>query len=169
MAFAVQNYQDSKTILDTGGADKLLGKGDMLFSPRGIEPFRVQGCFISTQEINNVVSFVKQHNESYYDESIAKAINKEDDTTQSGDIGTQDEGNGFDPLMPECLKLVIKNGCASASMLQRRFSIGNPKAARIIDQMEVAKFIGPSNGSKPRTVYITAEQFKEIFGESIDD
>lgn len=169
MAFAVQNYQDSKTILDTGGADKLLGKGDMLFSPRGIEPFRVQGCFISTQEINNVVSFVKQHNECYYDESIAKAINKEDDTTQGGDVGTQDEGNGFDPLMPECLKLVIKNGCASASMLQRRFSIGNPKAARIIDQMEVAKFIGPSNGSKPRTVYITAEQFKEIFGESIDD
>lgn len=171
MAFAVQNYQDSKTILDTGGADKLLGKGDMLFAPRGVEPFRVQGCFISTQEIHNVVSFVKQHNESYYDESIAKAINKEDDTTQNngGDITPQEDGNGFDPLMPECLKLVIKNGCASVSMLQRRFSIGNPKAARIIDQMELAKFIGPSNGSKPRTVYITAEQFKEIFGESIDD
>ena len=170
MAFAVQNYQDSKTILDAGGADKLLGKGDMLFSPRGNEPFRVQGCFISTQEINNVVSFVKQHNESYYDESIAKAINKEDDTTQGGDDGEmQNTDTGFDPLMPECLKLVIKNGNASVSMLQRRFSIGNPKAARIIDQMELAKFIGPSNGSKPRTVYITAEQFKEIFGESIDD
>ncbi len=170
MAFAVLNYQDSKTILDTGGAEKLLGKGDMLFSPRGIEPFRVQGCYISTQEINNVCAFVKEHNESYYDEEIEKAINKQDDTSAGADLDSgEDSGNGFDPLMPECLKLVIKNGCASASMLQRRFSIGNPKASRIIDQMEVAKFIGPSNGSKPRTVYITAEQFKEIFGEGIDD
>ncbi len=170
MAFAVLNYQDSKTILDTGGAEKLLGKGDMLFSPRGIEPFRVQGCYISTQEINNVCAFVKEHNESYFDEEIDKAINKEDEPEMSSDIEPSDEGGThFDPLMPECLKLVIKNGYASVSMLQRRFSIGNPKAGKIIDQMEQAKFIGPSNGSKPRTVYITAEQFKEIFGEGIDD
>ena len=169
MAFAVQNYQDSKTILDTGGADKLLGKGDMLFSPRGIEPFRVQGCFISTQEIQNVVNFVKQNNESYYDEDIAKAINKQDEPNDFGGDGNSHDDGGFDPLMPDCLKLVIKTGCASASMLQRRFSIGNPKASRIIDQMEMANFIGPSNGSKPRTVYITAEEFKERFGQSIDD
>ncbi len=170
MAFAVQNYQDSKTILDTGGADKLLGKGDMLFSPRGIEPFRVQGCFISTKEIHDVVEFVKSHNESYYDESISKAINKDDDndSADSGDIGGK-EGGEFDPLMPEALKLVIKTGCASASMLQRRFSIGNPKAARIIDQMEQHKFVGGPNGSKPRAVYITAEQFKELFGEDVED
>lgn len=170
MAFAVANYQDSRTILDKMGAETLLGKGDMLFSPRGTEPFRVQGCYISTQEINNVCAFIKEHNESYFDEEIEKAINKQDDTQSGGDIDASgDSGNGFDPLMPECLKLVIKNGCASASMLQRRFSIGNPKAARIIDQMEQANFIGASNGSKPRTVYITAEQFKEIFGEGIDD
>lgn len=170
MAFAVANYQDSRTILDKMGAETLLGKGDMLFSPRGTEPFRVQGCYISTQEINNVCAFIKEHNESYFDEEIEKVINKQDDTAGSGDIDASgDSGNGFDPLMPECLKLVIKNGCASASMLQRRFSIGNPKASRIIDQMEQANFIGASNGSKPRTVYITAEQFKEIFGEGIDD
>lgn len=170
MAFAVLNYQDSKTILDTGGAEKLLGKGDMLFSPRGIEPFRVQGCYISTQEINNVCAFVKEHNESYFDDEIEKAINKEEEPEMSNDIDSSDEGGThFDPLMPECLKLVIKNGYASVSMLQRRFSIGNPKAGKIIDQMEQAKFIGPSNGSKPRAVYITAEQFKEIFGEGIDD
>lgn len=170
MAFAVLNYQDSKTILDSGGAEKLLGKGDMLFSPRGVEPFRVQGCYISTQEINNVCAFIKENNESYFDDEIEKAINKEDEPEISDDIDTHDGGGThFDPLMPECLKLVIKNGCASVSMLQRRFSIGNPKAGKIIDQMEQAKFIGPSNGSKSRAVYITAEQFKEIFGEGIDD
>ncbi|MBQ0017006.1 MAG: hypothetical protein KBT30_00055 [Clostridiales bacterium] len=169
MAFAVTNYQDSKTILDKGGAEKLLGKGDMLFSPQGTEPYRVQGCFISNEEINNIVSFIKDNNESYFDEDIDKAINKQDEPDEVVDDGTESDGNSFDPLLPEALKLVIKNGYASASMLQRRFSIGNPKAARIIDQMEQAKFIGPMNGSKPRTVYITAEQYKALFGEGIDE
>lgn len=169
MAFAVLNYQDSRTILDTGGAEKLLGKGDMLFSPRGAEPFRVQGCFISTKEIRDVVEFVKENNESYYDQSIENAISQQDSINESADYESMDTSNGFDPLMPDALKLVIKNGCASASMLQRRFSIGNPKAARIIDQMEQHQFIGGPNGSKPRAVYITPEQFKELFGESIDD
>ena len=168
MAFAVTNFQDSNTILARGGAEKLLGKGDCLFAPQGLEPYRVQGCYISNSEIKNVLNFIKQHNESYYDESISEAINKKEEPEVSEDI-VKTNDTGFDPLMPEALKLVIKNGYASASMLQRRFSIGNPKAARIIDQMEVAKFIGPPNGSKPRAVYITAEQFKEIFGEGIDD
>lgn len=170
MAFAVQNFQDSRTILDTGGAEKLLGKGDMLFSPRGAEPYRVQGCFISTKEIRDVVDFIKQNNESFYDEEIEKAINKNSDSSQSDNSYELGENStGYDPLIPKALKLVIQNGCASASMLQRRFSIGNPKAARIIDQMEEHKFISGPNGSKPRTVYITAEQFKELFGEDIDD
>ena len=169
MAFAVQNFQDSRTILDCMGAEKLLGRGDMLFSPRGVEPYRVQGCYVSTQEINRIVQFIKQNNESYYDEEIEKAINKNDEEELQNDEEVVENPNGFDPLMIECLKLVIKNGCASTSMLQRRFAIGNPKAARIIDKMEEAKFIGPMNGSKPRVVYITAEQFKERFGESIDD
>ena len=170
MAFAVTNFQDSNTILARGGAEKLLGKGDCLFAPQGTEAFRVQGCFISNNEIKNVLNFIKQHNECYYDNSISEVINKkeEPEVIEDTSVKTTSDG-GFDPLMPEALKLVIKNGNASVSMLQRRFSIGNPKAARIIDQMELAKFISPSNGSKPRTVYITAEQFKEIFGEGIDD
>ena len=164
IAFAVTNFIDSKTILDQGGAEKLLGRGDMLYSPMDSEPIRVQGVFVSNDEIGAVVEFIKQNNTATYDETIQNAINK--DNNNNNGVG----GNGaggvpeMDPILPECLKLVIETGQATISMLQRRFSLGFSRAARIIDQMELNKYISPSEGGKPRNVYITMEEYNQIFG-----
>lgn len=166
MAFAVTNFQDSKTILDTGGADKLLGRGDMLYAPRDFpEPKRIQGCYISNSEVKAVVDFIKQNNDSDFDGDIEREINREDTVIE--ETTADPNGNDFDVLMKDALRLVIQAGSASASMLQRRFSIGSPRAARIIDQMEIAKFISPPDGSKPRSVYITAEQYRILFKEEV--
>ena len=161
IAFAVTNFIDSKTILDQGGAEKLLGRGDMLYSPMDSEPIRVQGVFVSNDEIGSVVEFIKENNTAIYDESIQNAINKENNNNASATGGATQE---MDPIMPECLKLVIETGQASISMLQRRFSLGFSRAARIIDQMELNKYISPSEGGKPRNVYITMEEYNQIFG-----
>ncbi len=168
IAFAVTNYVDSKTILDQGGAEKLLGKGDMLYSPRDGEPIRVQGAFVDTPEVKAVVDFVKANNPCYYDENIEKAINS--DGGNGGEGGYSGGGTGnmpsIDSLMPDALKLVIENGQASISLLQRRFAIGYQRAAKIIDQMEMAGFISSSDGSKPRSVYMTMEDYNKIYGSS---
>ena len=167
IAFAVSQFVDSKTILDQGGAEKLLGRGDMLYSPSDGEPTRVQGAFVDTPEVKRVVDFVKDNNQAFYDDQISRIINSD-----GGPAG----GNGnpatvgasaneeFDTLMPDALKLVIENGQASISMLQRRFSIGFSRAARIIDQMEMARFISSSDGSKPRNVFITMDDYNQIYG-----
>lgn len=167
IAFAVTNFVDSKTILDQGGAEKLLGRGDMLYSPSDGEPTRVQGAFVDTPEVRRVVEFIKQNNKSTYDDRIARIINSEGGN--GGGIGNTatvgaSSGEEFDSLMPDALKLVIENGQASISMLQRRFSIGFSRAARIIDQMELAKFISSSDGSKPRNVFITMDDYNKIYG-----
>ena len=165
IAFAVTNYVDSKTILDQGGAEKLLGKGDMLYSPRDGEPIRVQGAFVDTPEVKAVVDFVKNNNPCYYDEDIEKAINSDNNSSEGGGSFS---GTGsvpsVDSLMPDALKLVIENGQASISLLQRRFAIGYQRAAKIIDQMEMAGFISASDGSKPRSVYVTMEDYNKIYG-----
>ena len=167
IAFAVTNFVDSKTILDQGGAEKLLGRGDMLYSPSDGEPTRVQGAFVDTPEVRKVVDFIKQNNKSSYDDRISRIINSEGGN--GGGIGNTatvgaSSGEEFDSLMPDALRLVIENGQASISMLQRRFSIGFSRAARIIDQMELAKFISSSDGSKPRNVFITMEDYNKIYG-----
>lgn len=167
IAFAVTSFIDSKVILDQPGAEKLLGKGDMLYSPQSSEPVRVQGCFISTPEVKRVTDFIKEHNASYYDDNIANAINSENGPNGGGGgagAGAGEGGGEFDSLMPDALKLVIENGQATISMLQRRFAIGFSRAARIIDQMETAKFISSSDGSKPRNVYITMEDYEKLYG-----
>jgi len=166
IAFAVTNFVDSKTILDQGGAEKLLGRGDMLYSPSDGEPVRVQGAFVDTPEVKRVVDFVKQNNKSSYDERVTNIINSEGGSTGGGNNATVGASSGeeFDSLMPDALKLVIENGQASISMLQRRFSIGFSRAARIIDQMECAKFISSSDGSKPRNVFITMDDYNKIYG-----
>lgn len=165
IAFAVTSFVDSKTILDQAGAEKLLGRGDMLYAPSGSEPVRVQGAFVDTPEVRRIVDFVKDHNPSDYDPSIEKIINAEGGPVGGASVGASG-GEEFDSLMPDALKLVIENGQASISMLQRRFSIGFSRAARIIDQMEVAKFISSSDGSKPRTVYITMDDYNNIYGNN---
>lgn len=170
IAFAVSQFVDSKTILDQGGAEKLLGRGDMLYSPSDGEPTRVQGAFVDTPEVKRVVDFVKDNNKAFFDDKISRIINS-DGGPSGGGIGNQatvgaSSGEEFDSLMPHALKHVIENGQASISMLQRRFSIGFSRAARIIDQMELAKFISSSDGSKPRNVFITMEDYNKIYGNN---
>lgn len=170
IAFAVTSGADSKTILDGGGAENLLGKGDMLYSPRDLaEPKRVQCAFISQDEIHAVVEYVKQNNPSYYDENIAKEICKNEEEEQKSIAQSSSGDDEFkminDPLFPKALKLAIETKQASVSMIQRRFSVGFARAARILDQMELANFVSPQdeNRSKPRSVYITMDEFREIF------
>ncbi len=165
IAFAVTNFMDSKTILDQGGAEKLLGRGDMLYSPRDGEPIRVQGAFVDTPEVKAVVDFIKENNKSYYDQNIINEINSEGSHNGGGEAGgSYNSTPSVDSLMPDAMKVVIENGQASISMLQRRFAIGYQRAAKIIDQMEMAGFISPSDGSKPRTVYMTMADYNKYFG-----
>lgn len=170
IAFALTNYMDSKTVLDGGGAEKLLGKGDMLFKPLDKpEPKRIQGAFVSNTEIANVVEFIKQHNPSVYDEDTGKTIknpHQETKSTSAENVGARDME--FDPVLKDALKIFIQNKQASGSMISRRYSVGFNRAGRIMDQMERAGFIGPQEGSKPRQVLITMEEYKAIFGDDED-
>lgn len=163
ISFSVTSAVDSMTILDRVGAEKLLGKGDMLYFPNGAkDPVRIQGCFIDTPEINNIVDFVRDNNEPRFDKSIEEKINNPNSTNGGGAGGKNDD---LDPLLPQVLKASIDAKVASATMIRRRFAIGYPRAARIIDQMEEAGYISSADGVKPRTVYITEEEFAEIFGD----
>ncbi len=167
VAFALTNFMDSKTVLDGGGAEKLLGKGDMLFKPQDKpEPRRVQGAYVSNPEIAKVVEFIKEHNRPVYDDATSKAIKNpyQDKSGGNGGEGGMDNQE-FDPVLKEALYMFIQNKQASGSMISRRYSVGFNRAGRIMDQMERAGFIGPQEGSKPRQVLITMEEYNAIFGE----
>lgn len=150
IAFAVSSQIDSRTILDMAGAEKLIGKGDMLFYPMGAsKPLRVQGAFISDAEIDKMTEFIKQQGEPEYDESVQKAQSEHNDS----------EMDFFeDELMRQAIDMVLETGQASASMLQRRFRIGYTRAARMVDTMEAMHIVGPSNGSKAREILMTPEE-----------
>ena len=163
IAFALTNFADSKTVLDMGGAEKLLGKGDMLFKPNDLpEPRRVQGAFISSKEVASVVKFIKENNNPDFDEDAQKDIN------QSAEVATQ-TANGdsvsFDPVLKDALRFFIQANQASITLVQRRFGVGYARAARIIDQMEQNGFISPADGSKPRQVLISLEEYNLIFNQ----
>ncbi|GGC87218.1 DNA translocase FtsK [Enterococcus wangshanyuanii] len=146
MAFAVSSGTDSRTIIDSNGAEKLLGRGDMLFLPMGEnKPIRVQGAFISDQEVERVVAFVTEQQEAEYQESMMPT---EEDTTSTSSEASQDE------LYEDAKALVVEMQTASISLLQRRFRIGYNRAARLVDELEEHGVIGPSEGSKPRKVFI---------------
>jgi len=146
LAFAVASQVDSKTIIDQGGADKLLGRGDMLYTTPSIsKPRRVQGAFISDTEINNIVNFLKSEDEPDYDYKIT-----EDSRTGGTVLGSDDS----DPLLEEAIQIIIESQKASTSYLQRRMKIGYSRAARIIDLLEEAGVVGEQNGSKPREVLV---------------
>ena len=168
IAFAVTNYVDSKTIIDQGGAENLLGRGDMLYAPKDLaEPVRIQCPFISNAEIKSVVNFICTNNTAYFDEDLAKAIVS--DTQSGGESGAQGEGgeseSEFDPLLPVALKEFIEAKGGSISFIQRRHSVGFARAARIVDQMERAGFLAPSDGSsKTRQVLIDEQKYNELFG-----
>ena len=166
IAFAVNSYQDSKTILESSGAEYLLGMGDMLFVPQGSNDMdRIQGCFIDNNELKQVIKFIKENNESVYDETIEdQMFNKHDGFDSSN--GVED---AFDPLLKDCLKYFIRAKKASASSLQAYFGIGYPKANKIVLQMEKAGFVSPGDSNNRRQLYITQQEFEERFGESIDE
>ncbi len=156
IAFAVSSQIDSRTILDMGGAEKLLGKGDMLYLPMGAsKPKRIQGCFISDKEVERVVDFVKECWEPNYDEEIIQKINN-DDTAQEVDDSEKDQ------LFDEAVKIVVEAEQASASLLQRKLKVGYSRAGRLIDQLEERQIIGPHEGSKPRKVLISRQEFYEM-------
>ncbi|MBR2500152.1 MAG: DNA translocase FtsK, partial [Clostridia bacterium] len=161
IAFAVSSQIDSRTILDQGGADKLLGKGDMLFSPIGSpKPIRLQGAFISDKEVERVVDFIKGKSEARYDEDIIEKI--DNGKTVNINESSNDNGDDADELLPKALEIAVDTGKISASYIQRRLKVGFSRAARIIDQMEERGLIGPQDGSKPREVLITKEDYMEM-------
>ncbi|NLK71715.1 MAG: DNA translocase FtsK, partial [Clostridiales bacterium] len=157
IAFAVSSMADSRTILDMGGAEKLLGRGDMLFHPSGIsKPIRIQGSLVTYNEVEKVVKFVKdqiQSNSAGYSEEIM-------DTIESGKINLSTSDS--DELLKDAIELVVSADQASVSMLQRRFRIGYNRAARLIDQMEERGIVGHFDGSRPRRVLISKEELEEM-------
>lgn len=159
IAFAVSSQVDSRTILDMGGAEKLLGKGDMLFAPVGAsKPTRVQGAFVTDKEVEAVVKFIKANSEVKYDEDVLEKI-------QNGVEGAKaqpDEEEDVDPLLNEVISLVVEIGQASTSLIQRRFKVGYARAARIIDQMEARGIVSGFEGTKPRQVLISKEEWEEL-------
>lgn len=162
IAFAVSSSVDSRTILDTGGAEKLLGQGDMLFSPVGAsKPHRIQGCFVSDAEIESIVEFVKNSREMEYDEKVIEEIEK-NAIPEPKKIDSSDSGNTEqDPMLDEAIKCVVEAGQASTSQLQRRLRLGYARAGRLIDEMELLGIVGPHEGSKPRQVLMTHSQLME--------
>ena len=167
IAFAVASAMESRIILDTAGAEKLVGRGDMLYAPLGEgKPKRVQGCFISSEEIERIVNFVKENGETDYDASVIDKINaavaeKEKGNAKGGgnapsEQSAADEG---DEMLPAAIDVVMETGQASVSMLQRRLKLGYSRAARIVDEMETRGIVGPFEGSKPRQILITKEQW----------
>ena len=152
IAFAVSSQVDSRTILDKGGAEKLLGKGDMLYHPTGLSnALRVQGAFVSDSEIENIVSFIKENSEvTHYSQDLAEHI----DRVSSSDVSSEEskDDNDADELLPQAIELAAELGQISTAMIQRRLKVGYARAGRIIDQMEARELISGANGSKPREV-----------------
>ena len=166
IAFAVASSVDSKVILDSTGAENLLGKGDMLFAPIDMpEASRIQGAFISNKEITNIINFIKENNECDFDSDIEeKMFNR---NNNNGGFEVEPSAEVFDPLMVDALRNVIKTNNVSVSKLQRIFSIGFTRAGRIVDQMEAAGFVSPKDSKNNRVIFITQQEFEEKFGEDL--
>ena len=159
ISFAVSSQVDSRTILDMAGAEKLLGRGDMLLHPVGRQkPVRIQGANITDGEVERVVGFVKSQGDARYDDDVIEEINNSGATDESGGGSENDD----DELLPQAIELVIDAGQASVSFIQRKFRVGYARAARIIDQMEARGIISGYEGSKPRQVLISKQQWHEM-------
>lgn len=166
IAFAVSSSLESRIILDNSGAEKLIGMGDMLYAPIGCgKPLRVQGSFVSDEEREEVVNFIKQNSEAQYRDDILDQIEQaaaaEDKNAASADSGN-DRKNDYDDLLPQAVDVILETNQASVSMLQRRLKLGYSRAARLVDQMEEMGVVGPFEGSKPRKILITKQQWQEM-------
>ena len=167
IAFAVASAMESRIILDTAGAEKLVGKGDMLYAPLGQgKPKRVQGCFINDDEVQAVVDYIKKNADASYDDDVMDQINQK--AEQSGKSGSAapvaEPVSDGDELLPAAVDVILETGQASVSMLQRRLKLGYARAARIVDEMEEKGIVGPFEGSKPRQLLITKEQWLQMQG-----
>jgi S-DNA-T family DNA segregation ATPase FtsK/SpoIIIE len=169
IAFSVASAMESRIILDTMGAEKLVGKGDMLFSPIGSgKPLRVQGCFVSDPEVEAVASYVKENYNTNYDQTVMDEIEKKAAQTGSSKTAVasepdpEEEPTAGDEMLPAAVDVFMETGQASVSMLQRRLKLGYARAARIVDEMEEKGIVGPFQGSKPRTILITKEQWETM-------
>lgn len=170
IAFAVSSQIDSRTILDAGGAEKLLGMGDMLFMPVGAnKPIRIQGTYVRDDEISDMLDFIKKHSSSDYSEEMIQEMDKRavPEKGAAGDGGDEDDSQ--DPMLKTAVEVVIDAGQASTSLLQRRCKLGYARAARIMDEMEQLHIIGPYEGSKPRQVLITRQQWIEMTMQQASD
>lgn len=170
IAFAVSSRVDSGTILDTNGAEKLLGKGDMLFRFAGApKPARIQGCFVSDGEVEKVVEFIKKGKTAQYDDNVMVEIERQAAVEKKQKTGLEEDGPDEDPMLKDAIRVVVENGMASTSLLQRKLKLGYARAARIVDEMEQRGVVGPYEGSKPRKVLITPEQLLEREAAGEDD
>ena len=161
ISFAVSSQVDSRTILDMVGAEKLLGKGDMLFYPSGApKPTRIQGAFVSDKEVEKLVDFLKSQGEVTYSDEILEQIENSDKTDK--ELAEEDEDQTSDPLLMEAIETVVETQQASTSFIQRRFKVGYARAGRIIDQMEERGIISGYQGSKPREVLMSKERWQEL-------
>ena len=165
VALKVSNFTDSRVILDIGGAEKLLGNGDMLYMPVGMDkPVRIQGSFVATSEVRDVVNFLKNQITAQYDESVIEEIEKNIPAAKGEKPSASDDdepADNLDPLFCDAVEAVLENGQASTSYLQRRLKLGYGRAARVMDEMEQMGIIGAPDGSKPRKVLITKEEWLE--------
>ena len=167
IAFAVASAMESRIILDTAGAEKLVGKGDMLYAPLGQgKPRRVQGCFITDDEVQAVVDFIKKNAVASYDDDVMEQINQKaaENGKPSGGAVIPEPPSEGDELLPAAVEVILETGQASVSMLQRRLKLGYARAARIVDEMEEKGIVGPFEGSKPRQLLITREQWQQMQG-----
>lgn len=171
IAFAVSSAMESRIILDNSGAEKLIGAGDMLYFPLGAgKPVRIQGAFVSDEEREKVINFVKEGSEANYSEDILRQIEKAAEEGVSGGDSAEDKqqsdptgfGADYDELLPQAVDVIFETKQASVSMLQRRLKLGYARAARIVDQMEELGVVGPFEGSKPRQIMITKQQWQEM-------
>lgn len=167
ISLSVSSQVDSRTIIDSVGAEKLLGNGDMLYYPVGLpKPIRVQGCYLSDKEVENVVNFIKKQEETVYDDEVIKEIDrqaaagtsKKKDTSSASD----DDDSPADEMLPKAIEVVVEAQSASTTLLQRKLKLGYARAARIVDELEERGIIGPYEGSKPRKVLISKQQWYEM-------
>ncbi len=177
IAFSVASSMESRIILDTQGAEKLVGKGDMLYAPIGIgKPLRVQGCFVTDSEVEAVAGYVKENYTSNYDQQVLDEIDKKAQQTGKGSksAAAEPEPSGEeldgDEMLPAAVDVILETGQASVSMLQRRLKLGYARAARIVDEMEEKGIVGPFQGSKPRAILVTKEKWAAMrSGESLPE
>ena len=163
IALTVSSQIDSRTILDSAGAEKLLGRGDMLYAPIGAsKPIRVQGCFISDEEVEDLCNYIKRQGDSQYSDEIQKEIDEKAVQDKKSPFESDGESEQLDALFDKAVDIVLESGTASTSFLQRKLSVGYARGAKIMDQLQEKGIIGPQDGAKKREILINRQQWLEM-------